>query len=427
MLIIPSVMVVVIFTFILGDLGAGNTANLLIQSLEEKNLSYQEKQNAEKDLVKRYGINQHVFYFSIQSFSQPEFLRDIISPDERNAMARLCHQYGNSAQIEKYYKALDRENSVTQKLRKEYREDEIKKLLIQSNSTEIQKLYSEVLASTTSYKTYIPTINFHGSKNRFHIWLMNLMKGDFGNSFINGNEVKTSLKKSLPWTILINSAALILILLISIPLGVFVAGRKGKWIDKFVSVNLFSLYSLPVFWVATLLLIFFAGGSYWNWFPLGGVGDSNTNFFESFSDTIWHLVLPVFCLVYPALAFFTRQVRSSVVQELDKDYALTAAAKGLNQNTILWRHAFRNALFPLITIMVLVLPEIINGSVVVESIFSIPGIGMKSFQAVLMKDYPFITSVIFITAMATLFASILADVAYASANPMVRFSNKNTD
>jgi len=160
-----------------------------------------------------------------------------------------------------------------------------------------------------------------------------------------------------------------------------------------------------------------------NWFPTGGLGNlaKDAPFWSRFWETAYHLILPVFCVTYTAFAFITRQMRGGMLNELEQDYVRTARAKGLDNNQVTWRHAFRNGLFPIITLLANVLPATLAGSVIVEIIFSIPGMGRLAFNSIFQGDWPVLFTVIMLSAILTLLGNLIADMLYAVADPRVRF------
>ena len=246
-------------------------------------------------------------------------------------------------------------------------------------------------------------------------WYGRAIRLDFGESFQDHRPVSTRILEALPYTLILNFGALLLALSIAVPLGVEQARRAGTLFDEATGGFLFLLYSLPSFWMAMILLSVFSARL--RWFPLFGVA-SEGGF--SLFDRLRHLALPLVCLTYGGLAFFTRMVRTSVREASAMDFVLAARTRGFSSSQALWRHAFRNALLPLITLLGLLLPGLLSGSVVVEQIFAWPGLGRLYFDAVLSRDYPLILGLTFFTSVLTLASVLAADVLYAVADPRVR-------
>ncbi|MGH7831651.1 MAG: ABC transporter permease, partial [Candidatus Binatia bacterium] len=240
---------------------------------------------------------------------------------------------------------------------------------------------------------------------QYKIWITGMLEGNFGRSFKDQRPVLEKVGEALPITLSLNILEILIVYFISIPLGVFSALRREALLDKAVMVFLFILYSLPSFWVATLLLMYFASGDHLNWFPLVGImsdGAEDYPFLTKALNIAWHLVLPVTAMVYGAFAFLTRFSRSTMLEVIKQDYIRTALAKGLPRGKVIWKHAFRNQLIPLITLLGTLLPALLGGSVIIEQIFSIPGMGKLAFESVLARDYPTIMAIATITALLTL-------------------------
>jgi peptide/nickel transport system permease protein len=189
---------------------------------------------------------------------------------------------------------------------------------------------------------------------------------------------------------------------------------------------LFALYSLPTFWIATLCVIFLCGGDWLNLFPGPGsepvAADASVAY--KILHTAYRLFLPLVCWTYGSLAFISRQMRGGLLKEINQDYIRTAKAKGLDERSIIWKHAFRNSLLPVITLFASVFPLAISGSVVLEHIFNIPGMGQLSYEALFSKNYPVLFAVMMISAFLTLFGNLIADILYAYADPRISFSSE---
>jgi peptide/nickel transport system permease protein len=254
---------------------------------------------------------------------------------------------------------------------------------------------------------------------RFAKWISRVVRLDFGESFVDHRPVLERIDEALPYTLLLNGLALLLTLAIAVPMGVLSGGRPEGALDTAAGALLFALYSLPAFWAALLLQSLFSVKLHW--LPLYGVAsDTAPAGWEGLGDRLAHLALPLVCLTYGSLAFFARLVRASVADVRQADYVVAARARGLSRRQALWRHAFRNALLPLITVLGLVLPGLLSGSVIIEKIFAWPGLGRLYFDSILARDYPVILALSLLGAVATLLLTLAADIAYAAADPRVR-------
>lgn len=255
-------------------------------------------------------------------------------------------------------------------------------------------------------------------------WVWRIARLNLGESFKDHRPVWDKIREALPITLLLNVLTILIIYTISIPLGVISALQPRGFADQLITVALFVLYSLPAFWVATLLIVFLAGGDYLNWFPLGGIlsyGAEGLPWWNGIANVAWHLVLPVVCLTYGGFAFLARFARASMLEVIRQDYIRTARAKGLAEWRVLAQHALRNAMIPLVTLMGTLLPALLGGSVIIEQIFAIPGMGRLGFEAVLSRDYPTIMAIATIDAVLTLISLLLSDLLYVWVDPRITF------
>ncbi len=259
-------------------------------------------------------------------------------------------------------------------------------------------------------------------------WLGRIVTFDFGNSIRDQRPVLDKLKERVPVSIQLGGISLILAYLISIPLGVYSATHQYSRTDKVLTVFLFMLYSLPNFWIATLAIVYLGGGDFLDVFPVFGletIGSDNWTFWERFADRLWHLVLPVTCMTYYTLAALSRYMRSSMLEVVRQDFIRTARAKGLSERLVIYRHALRNSLIPIVTLMANLLPTLIGGSIVIETIFSVPGMGQLGWEAVLLRDYPVIMAVFTISAFLTLLGILIADILYTIVDPRIRYEQQS--
>lgn len=259
---------------------------------------------------------------------------------------------------------------------------------------------------------------------QYAIWLKRVVTFDFGDSIKHHRPVIELIKERLPITLALNLISFVIIYVISIPMGVLAAVRHKKFFDQFSSVLVFVLWSLPVMLVGQLLIGYFCGPAFVDWFPPAGLSSNDAGtlpFFPWLADRLWHLVLPVICLTYTGFAYLTKQVRAGMLESLRADYIRTARAKGLSNTTVVFRHAFRNSVIPIITIMATLLPAMLGGSVIIERIFSISGMGMLAFEAVTTRDYNVVMAVATIAGLMNLVGLLFGDIAYAIADPRVSF------
>jgi len=256
-------------------------------------------------------------------------------------------------------------------------------------------------------------------------WLKRFTRFDFGRSYIDDRPVSDKILERIPITLLINVSSMALILLFGIPLGVMSAVKRGTFLDKASTVLVFIGYSVPEFWLALLLMSLF--GISLGWLPVSGITSLDFEYLGVLGkilDVAWHLVLPVSIAAFGSLAGISRYMRTSMIGAIEQDYIRTARAKGLAESQVIYKHAMRNALLPVITILGLSVPGLIGGSVIFESIFAIPGMGRLFYESVMARDYPTIMGILSIGAILTLLGNFLADIAYSYADPRIRVAGE---
>jgi peptide/nickel transport system permease protein len=255
-------------------------------------------------------------------------------------------------------------------------------------------------------------------------WVGRLAVLDLGVSFsADRRPVADKILERLPITILLNVLSMILILAVAIPLGVLSAVRQDSLFDRMTGVFVFVGFAIPTFWLALLLMILF--GVQLGWLPISGIRSLNHEYLPrgmAVWDLVRHLILPVMLSAFGGLAGLSRYMRANMLEVIRQDYIMTARAKGLSERVVIYRHALRNALLPIITILGLSVPGLIGGSVIFETIFAIPGMGQLFYMAVMARDYPVVMGILFIGAVLTLIGNLIADVSYAAADPRIRVS-----
>ncbi|NQT33610.1 ABC transporter permease [bacterium] len=262
---------------------------------------------------------------------------------------------------------------------------------------------------------------------QYWLWLKRIATLDFGDSIKFNRPIWDVLKERIPVSLKLALTAIILAYLISIPLGIYSASHQYTRLDRTMTLVLFIMYSLPSFWVATMLIVFLGGGDFLDLFPVFGlqsIGAANMSFWGRFWDTAWHLVLPVFCMTYASLAVLSRYMRTSMLEVIRQDYITTARAKGLAEGKVIYKHALRNSLIPIITLLSGILPAVVGGSIIIETIFTIPGMGRLAWEAILARDYPLIMAELIIVSFLTLFGILLSDILYSVVDPRIAFERK---
>jgi peptide/nickel transport system permease protein len=246
-------------------------------------------------------------------------------------------------------------------------------------------------------------------------WLSNAVRGDLGVSILHSTNVTDEIIDRIPVTIYLGLMAFIIGILVGLPLGVVSAIRRGRWIDTWVTLLANLGITVPTFWLGILMIYFFS--LYLGILPVQGY----TAPFDNFWSSIRHAAMPVFCLSVFPIASSARQTRSSMLEVMGRDYIRTARAKGLREMVIVFRHALKNALIPVVTLVGLTLRNIIGGSVLIETVFNVPGMGRLAVDAVLSQDYAIVQGVTLLIAVVVMLANLLVDLSYGWLDPRIRY------
>lgn len=258
---------------------------------------------------------------------------------------------------------------------------------------------------------------------QYGIWLSDFLRLDFGNSMFDGRSVLDKIAESLPLTLTLNILSMVMSLLAAIPLGIISALKHGTRFDRNMNLFLLVLYALPTFWVALMLISFF--GVTLDILPFYGLVSDNhetMSFFGKMFDIASHLVMPLFCYMYGSLTFMSRLTKANVLDTLSQEFIKTARAKGLSEKAVVMKHALRNSMISLITVFSTLLPSLIGGSVIIERIFSLPGMGLMMFNSIRSFDYPVIMTVLAISAILTLVNILIVDILYVVINPRISYA-----
>ena len=254
-----------------------------------------------------------------------------------------------------------------------------------------------------------------------------LLQGDFGYSLRQHRPVTEIIAEAVPNTLLLTLPALVLHMGLAIGAGVWMARRRGRPLERIANLVGLSLYSLPEFWFGLMLILVFA--QHLGWLPAGGMASPDAPYLpwpRRVLDLLWHLLLPMSLLAVGSAIGTARYVRNSVATALDQNHIIAARARGLPERTLLWRHALRNGLLPVITLLGLSLPSLLASSVVVETVFAWPGMGQVTIQSIYGRDYPVIMATTFLSGALVVIGSLLADLLYRWADPRVRLSGEGT-
>ena len=479
LLFLPTLLVISLLSFVISINAPGDPVDRLLPSpLTSMETVVVSKRLMEDRAAMRHqlGLDLPAFYLSVSSLSLVAEMPDFQNPEEEEAWRKMVHQSGHADLVTTLYHAFDnwmelhaaldlsvlpdsayllvrQSSAIVRSLRQSGNTD-----LILSSIDRMLDRYSEyeglnelsdgamntrsavdaLGTHTARWKNLVPVVQWN-RQNQYHRWLFGdghwltgkgavetkgVIRGDFGRSYTTKLPVSNILRERIGWSLFFTFTSVLLAYLISLPVGLRAAAKPHSLFDRSSSVVLFLLYSMPAFWLATLLLMNFANPDVLKWFPASGVAPAGgfpagTGWWGRITGTIPYLVLPTICYTYAQLAFLSRMTRVSTLEIYGQDFIRTARAKGLSARTVLYRHAFRNALLPIITVFANVFPAAIGGSVILETVFSIPGMGREIVQAIYQQDYPVIVAVFTLTGVLTLAGYLLADILYSIADPRI--------
>ncbi|MEX0968108.1 MAG: ABC transporter permease [Bacteroidia bacterium] len=471
LLFIPSLFIISLLAFAISASAPGDPVSRLAKGGNEGPLqSSSSTLRAQQQMRERLGLNLPLFYFSVASIATPDTLHRIPEKSHRQALERLVAAHGNWNAVKKYYLQLKTAYTLNEQLLRQNPKDpellQTSLIHIQSllqswdpvlirerlqllkniaSQTEISVLYQSldqsavafesVLENEKRWQVLVPMLHWHGFRNQYHRWMFGdgqtaqgIVRGDFGISYRDHREISSRLPERFWWSFILAFFAVVLAYSVSLPAGMFAAYYRDRFADRGLSMLFFGLYSLPNFFAGTLLLVLFANPEVFDWFPVSGVNnpvvfDSGWPLWKRALHSAPYLVLPVITYAYGSFAFLSRQMRAAMVDTLQQEYIITARAKGLNEWKVVTKHALKNSLLPIITLFANVFPAAIAGSVIVETIFSIPGMGLEIYQSILNHDYPMVVAIFTLTGFLTLSGYLLADILYVLADPRISYSN----
>ena len=268
---------------------------------------------------------------------------------------------------------------------------------------------------------HYPVLHLNGFDNQYHYWMKDIFQGNFGKSIIDGKPAINKINQALKWTLFLLFWNIILTLVCSTLLGVYNGFNKGSIIDVLSDIVLTIIYALPLFWLATMALVFFTNPEYgmW-WFKSTGYWYSDeSSFLKMAFGSFGNFVLPLILLVLADCAYLSRMIRNGVIEELKEDYVQVARAKGMSELQIAKKHVLRNALTPSITLISGAIPNAIGGSLIIEVIFNIPGVGRLLLESIKLADWNIVFGIIILVSLITVVFFILGDLIVAKLNPKV--------
>jgi peptide/nickel transport system permease protein len=448
-LTIPTWLVISVVIFSLSRCATGDAVSDKLGNNAESNSSSRLSDGLYAETAHDLGLDKPTFYVSFLPAAFPDTLYKVLRRDEREALEHLIWQYGNWTAISGFHNQTSAFLSkITKNTEGTIFQNNVQQLLIQHTDEAISFHLQELkrLSDTTIFKTeiakiaetynflkqnptteqlYKPKIHWFGTDNQYHYWLSQFLKGNFG-SAKDDQTVSEKLKGPLSITFILSLFAIILAYIIGVPLGVFVATNRHTRLGQWAMRSIFAVYALPTFWLATLAAMFLTTHSYHlKLFPNVGLASD-----VPIGATIWqtlflsagHLILPILCMAIHPSTVIARQMQGAISDVLKKEYIQTARAKGLPQRRIVWHHAVRNALTPLITLLGQLIPTMIVGAFAIELVFNLQGMGRTTIDAIFSKDWSVVFAVLMLLSLVILMSNLLVDILYRWFNPRVRFS-----
>ena len=437
LLIIPTLGIMSLFVFYVAQF---SQQDLLLQKEEN---SFRAAQNntiqewkASYARAQQIGFHHPSLYFSIFRKSSSDTLNRIQDQTIRQNLENLAYQIGDWEKVNRFYTSIkttlplltsEDQQTLIQDLKRLNSATPASGIFIQFPNLNSQ--FKSLQTNDSQLNNFIPVFKWNGFNNQYHLWLKNVLKGNFGKSLVDSSSVNEKINNAIYWTLLLSIISLLITFSIAIPAAFYSSFNANNLLSKALDKLFFLFYAIPNFWIATLLIVFFASGDYLDWFPTYGLGFVQDNY--STSQIIWlrvqHLTLPIIALSYGSIAFVYKQLKNSIQQELQKDYIVTAKAKGLSISSIKWGQLFKNASFPLITMLGGIIPALFSGSFIIEYIFSIPGMGKLSIDSILSRDFSTIYMLLLIATFFSMIGLLIADVLYYFADPRVQLSSENKE
>jgi len=485
-----------LLAFIVSINAPGDPVDRLTKAAGNEGGADQQSGTAKKDKEdkrKKLGLDLPIFYFSVGDIASSDTLYKVQDRDHRENLEALTHQFGNWIAVSNYYHSLLNFQKSLQKINidkiseKDSTIDKVKShdLLINLKNNisglltlnkislvnsrfknineivdnnyifnpilkeyeELKEIRNQLELTQKRWKTYIPSIKWYGMNSQYHWWLFGdmfnskkterkgILRGDFGISYADSQPIKNKIWEKVGISFTLSLLSIIIAYLISIPIGIYSAYKKDSLADRGMSLILFILYSLPSFFVGTVLLLLFANPDFLTWFPESGIKDPKIwSDHPEWSDSFWdifnwekikhqapYLVLPLFTYTYSSFAFLSRIMRVGMIEIVSQDYIRTARAKGLSERKVILKHALRNSLLPIITVFAAIFPMSVGGSIIIEVIFSIPGMGTEMYDAILNYDYPMIIAFFTLIGFLTMVGYLVADLLYAVVDPRISY------
>ncbi|HRQ30031.1 MAG TPA: ABC transporter permease [Saprospiraceae bacterium] len=462
LLIIPSLVALSVIVFFLSKIAPGDQVQMFmaVRGSQTDRLSYHQQQKVYSEVYEELGLNKALFYISIKPAYFPDTLYKVIPASKKNVMKAWLRHDQDWEWIQLVFEnhealigAADFFNDpelafiltqiktihATADLQKARQLAIDLKNSTENNAVNVPHKTRELLSNyfinflhdqkkTQRITSVFPTLHWHGLNNQYHQWLSKAIRLDFGISLTDGQPVSKKISMAFIWTLSYVIFAYLLSLFLAISLGLYTAYHQNKWQDKLISTSGFVLYAVPLFWLGTLAIVFLTTDIYGKWlhiFPDIGVGSAYESmiWIEKLGEGLPHLILPALLLGMHGAASAIRLVRNTAIVELKADYIVTARAKGISESRMVFRHLLPNTLLPITTALIGGFPGALAGSVVIEVIFNIPGMGRLLFDSIRQMDWPVVFAMVMLLGVFTFIIYLLGDILYARINPKIKYQS----
>ena len=458
-MIIPTLLIVSIVAFGLSVCTPGDVVNQALAlegvSLDNDRISASNYQKQYAQKSKQLGKDKPIFYLTIVPNHYPTYKEwNNINTIDRDDIKRLVQSNIPLESAKEYISALsefenkyfDAKDSISAAFKRDWKQsisllrkpEQLvlirKQLIYLANEYQdtphiesITQLLTEIPLDGASNNWHVPSLRWHGFDNQYHSWITSFITGNYGTSILDAQPVYVKIWSAVKWTALLVLMSLLFSLFISIPLSVLSAYYANTRLDRWISGLSLAIYSIPVFWMATLLIVYFTTDTYSKWLdifpsPASFYSESETGLFGLLGKYFGRLILPVICISLKDIAYLTRVIRADLIKESAKDYAVTLKAKGVNNWSTLWKHILPNSLISTITIIISTIPLALAGTLIIEVIFNIPGMGRLMFSSINQADWNVVYAILMLISLVTVIFYLLGDILYAFLNPRIRYT-----
>ncbi|TPE43304.1 ABC transporter permease [Pontibacter mangrovi] len=450
LLLVPAAWLAGTLVFLLSRLIPGSYGENQILNVEASfysKSSQQSREQAFREYQQKNGLDKPLFYFSLSPTAVPDTLHRVYPEPRRKQLEQLALSVGSWPEVAAYDLQVQRIQSLPLPLSKQEQQaistlrysssfpalEQAAELLqnkpvtpeVAQRLAALNQALEALVDSRQILASLLPRLSWHGIQNQYHSWLVAALSGDFGNSYRTGRPALTEVRQGIGNTLLLLLVSMLVVLAMALELSILMVRRKLLWLRRALLPSLFILDSVPALVLAFLLLVLLANPAFLQLFPVYGMGyytSGSLSAWQQLSLKLQYMALPMLTLVLVNLPYLTSQVHTSLQAALQASYSRTAKAKGLSEGQVIRRHALRNALLPIITIVSDFLPALVSGSILIETVFAIPGIGRLLVESVLARDTPVLVLIVLVVLVVRALSYFSADILYTKADPRLKHS-----